>query len=122
MSERAHGFIEDDNVQQKLNAGATTAVSVHLRRRDGRRGTGEQLPFIVGILANLAGDAGVRTRRFRTSSASSSRSIATHIYDIMKASVRAFRCRRSRWTPHQAGGNPEHDPPTAVSPLDDSRR
>ncbi|MDN7183246.1 type VI secretion system contractile sheath large subunit [Caballeronia sp. SEWSISQ10-4 2] len=104
------GFIEDDNVQQKLTRVRPPRVRITYDVETGGAEPATQLPFIVGIFANLAGDAGGPDTPIPYKQREFIEIDRDNIYDIMKASGASVSLSTVALPPTKPGGNPEHDP------------
>lgn len=103
------GFIEDDNVQQKLTRVRPPRVRITYDVETGGAEAATQLPFIVGIFANLAGDAGGPDTPIPYKQREFIEIDRDNIFDIMKASGASVSLSTVALSPTNPGGNPEHD-------------
>lgn len=108
------GFIEDDNVQQKLTRVRPPRVRITYDVETGGAERATQLPFIVGIIADLAGDAGGPQTPLPYKQREFIEIDRDNIFDIMKASGASVDLAGVALPPLKPGGDPEHDPTKLV--------
>jgi type VI secretion system protein ImpC len=104
------GLSGDDNVQQKLTRVRPPRVKITYDVETGGAQRAMQLPFIVGIFANLSGDAGSPDLPIPYKQREFIEIDRDNIYDIMKASGASVNLASVALPPTVAGGDVEHDP------------
>ena len=113
-------FNQDDKVQQKLTRVRPPRVKITYDVETGGAQVATQLPFIVGIFANLAGDAGGPNARIPYRQREFIEIDRDNIYDVMKASGASVNLAPIALPAAVAGGAVQHDPTVLqFSTLDD---
>lgn len=113
-------FSEDDKIQQKLTRVRPPRVRITYDVETGGATRAVELPFIVGIFANLAGDAGGPDLPAPYKQRQLIEIDRDNIQDVMKASGASVDLSKVPLPPDTAGGTPVRDATTLTfGSLDD---